>query len=727
MRHALCILAIVLSLTDVCQARSVRELDSIAAHAFRIGEYPQAARCYADILSQLPQSQIFDDDRIVYARQYSKCQLVAGGFKEVEELLKDSLYSVDPALRINLAAALGYQERIDEACAILSELLRDSTLDVDLKGVVYQNIGYLLYEQKDFVGVEENLREAAKYFDGEKRFITLSNLALCLGRNGKFREAYPLINEALAGFRELGEAGRSDYIRALSKQAEIYFMNGKKGEAKSSFSKYFSQEKQWLREHLPQLSQTQRLNLWLSKKPQLSHCFLLEDYNPEFLYEVAMFRRQTSLLGMHGDGRVDEFLSIAANDVRKALPSSGVAIEFVSYTDAAGEEYYAAVILPHNGAAKFVKLFPVKFVYEQGVVGENSIFDAIRRDDKRDKELLYSDSRLADMVWNPILRSLPSSTTEIFFAPEGVFHFWGIENMPFMGKSKYTLHRVSTTADIARRESSASKSADILLIGGLDYSAIPADQVAGAKNHIAAETLRQRLGTTDVFNYLPATRHEVDSIRNTFSRARCMYQAEEGRVKTLLPEYDIVHIATHGYSLNLGIRKRPELLGDTLAFDESLRACALALTGANVLSHRQGSDDGLLSARELCDLDLSNVDFVVLSACQTAQGDVTDEGSAGLIRGLKNAGVKTVMASLWSVDDRSTMIFMNQFYRLLHDGNTKLEAYIGAQDYLRNFKKRVPLRRFSPSTLASERTTDYIVTEYDSPFYWAPFILIDDI
>ncbi|MDE5975193.1 MAG: CHAT domain-containing protein [Muribaculaceae bacterium] len=338
----------------------------------------------------------------------------------------------------------------------------------------------------------------------------------------------------------------------------------------------------------------------------------------------------------------------------------------------------------------------------------------------------YSDIDLGNLVWSPIIGELPPGTSDIFFAPEGIFHLWGIENMPFDGKEALRLHRVTSTADISNRNLGIKDSTSMLLIGGLNYSAIPSEGESTERNHLAGETLKRKVGTTNVFKYLPATRSEVDSINNSFGNATILYHAPEGELKRMMPEFKTLHIATHGYSLNLGIRKRPEYLADSLAYDSSLQACALALTGANHLFETGQREDGLLSAREICDLDLSNVDFVILSACQTAQGNVTDEGAAGLVRGLKNAGVKTVMATLWPVDDRSTMIFMNKFYNLLHQGCSKYEAFVGAQDYLKGYEKRVPLRKFSPSTLAHEQKSVYNSVKYDSPYYWAPFIIIDD-
>lgn len=725
MKKLLCIWACIIAVYMSAFCRNVRELQSAAGYYYKAGEYPKSAQCYGEILKMLLDSRVFDDDRIVYARRYTDSQLLAGGYRETEEFLKDTLYSKDPTLRINLAAALGYQERYGEALEMLTDLLREDDLPEALRGAINQNIGFLYYGMGNYRASELSLRNAVQYFTGLKRNIVLSNLALSVGRNGKFAEAFKIISSALQGLESLGTEGRRDYIRTLRKRGEIYHLAGRPADAKRSFEEYYRLEREWLNDNLFDLPTTMRLNMWLSEKQALSKCFILEGYDPEFLYEVAVFRRLTSLLGMQDEERLREALEVSIYDIRRSVGRHGAAIEFVTYQDSAGEEQYAAIVLPAHGEAKFVKLFPTSFVYEPETVGVNSIFNAIKRDSKSDKEALYTDSTLADIIWNPIIKSLPADTHDIYFAPEGILHLWGIENMPFEGRERYKLHRVTTTAGIKGDGDLVTDTTGMLLIGGLNYSSVPADKVKTEGNHEAAETLCRHVGTTNVFKYLPATRIEVDSIGSRFHGAERLYQAGEGELKASLPDYHIVHIATHGYSLNLGVRKRPEFMADSLGYDASLNACALALTGANFLSELPGREDGLLSAREICEMDLSGVDFVILSACQTAQGDVTDEGAAGLIRGLKNAGVKTVMATLWSVDDRSTMLYMDEFYRLLSLGKTKYDAYRGAQTCLHNYEKRIPIRKFSSRVLAADRVYDYYTVRYDSPYYWAPFILID--
>lgn len=707
-------------------AQSVRELYRVATEAVNQGNYSSAVKAYRQIISRLPQDSAFAVDRAFYLRPYSNLLLSLGAHEEVEELLRDSAYVDDIVLQINRASALGYQEKYDAALQLL-ELVCRRELDDPFRGKLLQNQAFLYMQSGRLASAALKFREALPYFSGFQKNIVESNLALCLARMGRFSESNSLIALVLRGLNGGRPATERDYIRALRKAAEIYSIQGNQPVALARFREYFTLERRWLIDNLSQLSVDTRLNLWMSEKALLSGCFVLEDYSPEFLFEVAMFRRLTSMLGMRDVDNLSALLSLSARDVRHALKHDEAAVEFISYVDKSQTERYAAIILPQKGAPRFVKLFSVEEIYEPEVVATNSIFNAIKRDDPAEKNLLYSDVTLADEVWAPILKALPAEVTSIFFAPEGIFHFWGIENMPFTGREKYQLHRLTSTASLVNRtDLIRESSAPALIIGGLNYASMPADSVVSSPNHEAADVIADHVGHNDIFNFLPGTRTEADSICCRLNLPSPVYSVGEAELKAMMPDFRLIHIATHGYSLNLGIKRRPEFLSDSLAIDQSLNAAGLALSGANIACLDPTREDALLSAREICDLDLSGVDFVVLSACQTAQGDITDEGAAGLVRGLKNAGVKTVMASLWSVDDRSTMLFMREFYRLLDSGRSKHQAYVGAQNFLRNYSKRIPVRRFSPSTLSPVKSVDYNVISYDAPFFWAPFILIDD-
>ena len=124
--------------------------------------------------------------------------------------------------------------------------------------------------------------------------------------------------------------------------------------------------------------------------------------------------------------------------------------------------------------------------------------------------------------------------------------------------------------------------------------------------------------------------------------------------------------------------------------DMSMWRSGLVLSGGNRAwrgdSIPDTVEDGILKAQEIGDLDLRGADLVVLSACNTGQGEVTGEGVFGLQRAFKMAGAQTIVMSLTPVDDQTTMAMMNKFYTNLFSGQSKHDAFYNAQRYIRSIK-----------------------------------------
>jgi hypothetical protein len=114
----------------------------------------------------------------------------------------------------------------------------------------------------------------------------------------------------------------------------------------------------------------------------------------------------------------------------------------------------------------------------------------------------------------------------------------------------------------------------------------------------------------------------------------------------------------------------------------------------------EGVQDGILTAKEISLMDLRDAELVVLSACETAKGDITSEGVFGLQRAFKMAGAKTIIMSLWKVDDRATQLLMTEFYT---NWITKKQA------------KRVAFRN----------AQNIVKKQYSEPSYWAGFVMLD--
>ena len=140
----------------------------------------------------------------------------------------------------------------------------------------------------------------------------------------------------------------------------------------------------------------------------------------------------------------------------------------------------------------------------------------------------------------------------------------------------------------------------------------------------------------------------------------------------------------------------------SLAVDPLIRS-GLILAGGNYAwsgkTPIDGVEDGIATAYEISQLNLSNTELVVLSACETALGDVKgSEGVFGLQRAFKMAGVKKMIVSLWQVPDKETAELMTSFYNYWLKGRSIGEAFAQAQSDMRK--------------------------KY-SPFYWAAFVLVE--
>ena len=176
--------------------------------------------------------------------------------------------------------------------------------------------------------------------------------------------------------------------------------------------------------------------------------------------------------------------------------------------------------------------------------------------------------------------------------------------------------------------------------------------------------------------------------------------------------------------------------------DKSLTRSGLLLAGANnaLMGKKlpEGVDDGILTAKEISQLDLRGLDLVVLSACETGLGEIKGDGVFGLQRGFKKAGANSLLMSLWKVDDNATQLLMTQFYKNLTSGMSKFESLRQAQKCVREYEVEVEVKsdiRPSVSAHAKEQAQQNAnkekafkkVKKYEDPKYWAAFILLDAV
>ena len=228
------------------------------------------------------------------------------------------------------------------------------------------------------------------------------------------------------------------------------------------------------------------------------------------------------------------------------------------------------------------------------------------------------------------------------------------------------------------------------------------------------------------FTYLDGAKVEIDSITkiSSFKISSANVKSEKQLKEDISnKKYNILHLSTHGYALDVKVPFIPEALRDSITEDKSLLASGIALTGANVAYKNQRQEDGIFSAREFCEMDMSHIDLMVLSACQTGLGRFNDEGPAGLVRGLKKAGAGALIVSLWNVSDEATMLFMKHLYKAMSEQRT-IDIHAAFNTARLNFSLEAQLvRRYNSTKMKQEKREE----SYNLPRFCNSFILIDAI
>lgn len=654
-----------------------------------------------------------------------------GDYQRATAALDSAGIPLTDSRRANILALSG---DLDKAAEILSAAAQSDALSPTERSIARQNLGFIRWEQQRIGEARSLLQDALAELPADRRPVTMANLAMVLseGDNPDFDNAIRIVDDAIALQRKTLSDSHPDLLASLRKRAVILARAGHMREAVTAFDAFFMAERKMLLSSLAGMSAQRRLNLWTREKPLLSSCFMVaKAADPEKLMEKAIFRRSTSLLGMKTDVALDHLLNATPAAIRrKLLPGEAVA-EIITHPDADGRAIYAALLLPRKGKASYIPLFPADSLPS---VAGRPLADLIESGIPHDINTLYSDTTLLMRLLGPLFNALPAKTGTLYFSPEGIFHRIAVEHLAADHGDIPLMKRLSSSAELLRRGGvrRTTDNGTTLVAGGFDYNEIPADSILSPiPDRTASRSLVAAYGGNppkQIFPYLGGTRREADSLAMIIPGANLRHTLSEEEAKRILPTLSRAHIATHGYSLTSGFRERPQFMTDSVAVDVSLLSSGIALSGANTFATDDSRDDAILSAAEISTLPLDGLRFIALSACQTALGALSDEGAAGLVRGLKNAGASTVMASLWEVDDYSTTLLMQHFYNALAEGLSHDEALRKARQTLRNDPIRVSVTPFDAATLArGKKTVTRLLPPFSEPYYNSPFIIIDDI
>jgi CHAT domain-containing protein/ankyrin repeat protein len=424
-------------------------------------------------------------------------------------------------------------------------------------------------------------------------------------------------------------------------------------------------------------------------------------------------------------------LHIKTTDVQKGLNKDEVSIEFVRFrlynkkwTDST--MYAVYVLKPNDSIPAFVPLFEEKQLQKlfdsAGTTATAMVSKFYRGLDLGNAGTSASLGKdLYKLVWAPLEPYL-KDIKKISYSPAGklysiAFHALPVDSTTIL-MDKYELNQYTSTRQVALRKNQEQniKIQSVTLFGDaaftLDSAAI-AKTKTGNQNISNIYTPQNRGSRGGVWADLPGTAEEVKKVKQLFdqnsitTKSFTQTTATEENLKAVSGNSpQVLHIATHGFFLPEPDRKRTENISNentyTLADDPLIRS-GLILTGGNHAwsgkTPIEGVEDGIATAYEISQLNLSNTELVVLSACETALGDIKgSEGVFGLQRAFKMAGVKKMIVSLWQVPDKETAELMTTFYNYWLKGKTINEAFAQAQLDMR--------KRYSP-------------------YYWAAFVLVE--
>lgn len=428
--------------------------------------------------------------------------------------------------------------------------------------------------------------------------------------------------------------------------------------------------------------------------------------NPEAVKErdqqiVALVKRMDELQGQLGQmaSKVPGESATGSDALAKALPAGVALLDFLRYADTRP---------PKSRSGKWaMSARYVVFVVSEGRVRGMELGDAEQIESalaqwRGDREFgLTAGSRLRSIVWKPIEAAI-ACVNIVIISPDGP-----ISALPFAALpaddagngvllERYAFASVAVPsrlpAIMARRQDTWAASG-ALLVGGVDF-----DEAKGKPIEVAAASnSMQALRGNDWarWNPLPGTLEEVRMVRQIIGVRGGAVEPLEGAAATKLAFASaaqgkrFVHLATHGFfsggEFVSSIGGSHGGWVDAIGVDPGL-LCGVCLAGANrpVRLNPDGSiadGGGILTATEVAQMDFAQTQTVVLSACETGLGVTRGgEGVLGLQRAFQLAGARSVVASLWKVDDQRTRQLMTSFYRrLLEKGAQPITALRGAQ------------------------------------------------
>jgi len=576
-----------------------------------------------------------------------------------------------------------------------------------------------------------------------------------------YPKAEEFYNSAKSIYKKNFSSAHPEYVKILSKLAKVYYMEKDYKRSKNNIEEALNDYDLFIKQYFPALSEREKAKYWNTMKGDfefyntlafgqledfrdlagkvynyqlLTKALLLSssikirerilnssDENLKIAYNTWVEKKEflTNALSMSSQQLVQNGIDPAAlgaeveklerelsekselfgqgfenkkityENVQKSIGKNDVAVEMVRYRyfnhDFTDSVVYVAMYVKNDNARPKVIALP------EGHRMEVRYFHYFRNSiiSKLPDQFSYK------VFWEPIQKEIGQYAT-IYFSPDGIYNLINLEAIP-TPDGKYVIDNsniviVSNTKDLYLRK-----------LKKKEVSSNTATMFGNPKFYLASTDNR-------TIADLPGTEKEVNELEELLKQKGWKTSeyvetsASEERVKEL-ESPKIFHIATHGFTTPAISEDDAKQMTQSEAqlTENPLLKTGLLLKGAgdllNKTKYNYNLESGILTAYEAMSLNLDKTDLVVLSACETGLGEVSNgEGVYGLQRAFLVAGAKVLIMSMFKVDDAATQKLILTFYKKwLTTGNMR-QSFVDAKKELR--------------------------VEYPEPIYWGAFMMI---
>ena len=392
---------------------------------------------------------------------------------------------------------------------------------------------------------------------------------------------------------------------------------------------------------------------------------------------------------------------ISADSLSAVLPEGTALVDFLTYEEDGALKMLAGVAINEGGEVRYELVqYPDRSQVDDAIIEYRTII----QDDQADEDEQLEIGQIAyELVWKPIDDAI-GDTEYVYLIPDGMLNILPFNALINLDEEyliqTHDLHTLTSGRDLLPNGTKIAKG-DYVILAGPDYNSedvVSEEELSIARGRRSAAlqmNIRGAGGGLRGLNFAPLPGAEEEgriiteqvAKSNTPSVVFFGADAQEQVLADLTEAPEILHMATHGFFLKADDSLRKRLLkmqrGSELQVpppgDNPLLRAGMAFAGINTNAQFLGDidtvNDGILTALEVLDLNLSGTKLVVLSACETGLGEIHEgEGVYGLRRSFQEAGVAEVISSLWEVSDAGTQALMTSLYERILAGVPAREA-----------------------------------------------------